>query len=56
VSLESLKWLLQMMHVIPWNQIKGDDVINVTFGKVNAYKQSIHQVLEFYRGIIQTKW
>jgi hypothetical protein len=36
MSLKFLKHFLQMMHVIPWNQIKGDDVINVALGKTNT--------------------
>jgi hypothetical protein len=35
MSLKSFKYFLQMMHVIPWNQNKGDDVINVALGKAN---------------------
>jgi hypothetical protein len=34
---------------------KYDDVINVTLGKIQAYKSSIHHPLEFFKYTIQPK-
>jgi hypothetical protein len=45
-----------MMHVIPYNEFKDDDVINVAFNKVETCQCLIHDFLELYKGILQTKW
>jgi hypothetical protein len=54
--LKSFKYLLQMVHMISWGQIKNNDVINVAFGKTKTCQHSIHDLLKFCKGIFQTKW
>jgi len=52
---KSFKNLSQMVHMTSWGQAKNKDVINVTFGKIKTYQNSIHDLLKFYEGIFQTK-
>jgi hypothetical protein len=39
---KSCKCLLQMMHVITWDGVKNNDVINVAFGKTKTCQHLIH--------------
>jgi len=50
------KHLSQMMHMISWGQTKNKDVINVAFNKTKTHQYSIHDLLKFCKGILQTKW
>ncbi len=51
-----IKHILQMLHVISWNQTKNNDVINVAFDKTKACQHLVHDYLEFHKGVFQTKW
>jgi hypothetical protein len=53
---KSSKHLLQMVHMISLGQTKNNDVINLSFNKTKTHQYSIHDLLKFGRGILQTKW
>jgi hypothetical protein len=50
-----LKHILQVMTMFLHGGTKHDDVINVTLGKIQAYKNLIPHLLEFFKCIIQPK-
>jgi hypothetical protein len=44
---KSIKHFLQMLHVISWGQAKNNDVIDITFGKINTLYHWIHDPLGY---------
>jgi hypothetical protein len=55
VFFKLIKHLLQMLHVIMWTSVFKNDVINVALREIEAHQHSIHNFLEFYKGVLQAK-